>query len=154
MGTRQRKKRRRRVEPTDDWEQLELLCVWDEQVEYERIRPLVLFGEPVTERAVRTGISDRTQVRDERRENFACYVVMDARQRVGDRDAAELFWGTFAKTYVEDGCEVHVHFRAGLVEGRVADDWCAVFNRKRDWLDFVGSYAFRNPEREMGDACK
>ncbi len=60
MGTRQRKKRRRRVEPTDDWEQLELLCVWDEQVEYERIRPLVLFGEPVTERAVRTGISDRT----------------------------------------------------------------------------------------------
>jgi len=31
--------------PTDDWEQLELLCVWLEQREYERIRPLVLFGD-------------------------------------------------------------------------------------------------------------
>jgi hypothetical protein len=38
------RRRRRRVDPTDDWEQLELLCVWEEQREYERIRPLVLFG--------------------------------------------------------------------------------------------------------------
>ncbi len=34
--------KRLRVDPTEDWEQLELLCVWDEQREYERIRPLVL----------------------------------------------------------------------------------------------------------------
>ncbi len=60
MGTGKRKKRRRRVEPTDDWEQLELLCAWDEQIEYERIRPLVLFGEPVAERALGTGTSKRT----------------------------------------------------------------------------------------------
>jgi hypothetical protein len=40
---------RRRVDPTDElrWEQLEILCAWEEQREYERIRPLVLFGEPV-----------------------------------------------------------------------------------------------------------
>ncbi len=44
------RRRRRRVVPTDDWEQLELLCVWEEQKEYERIRSLVLFGEPVPER--------------------------------------------------------------------------------------------------------
>jgi len=41
------KRKRRTVEPTDElryeprWEQLELLCVCEEQVEYERIRPLV-----------------------------------------------------------------------------------------------------------------
>jgi hypothetical protein len=35
---------RRRVESTDDWELLELLCAWEGQKEYERIRPLVLFG--------------------------------------------------------------------------------------------------------------
>ena len=59
MGT-GRGRRRRRVDATDDWEQLEMLCAWDEQVEYERIRPLVLFGEPVAGRATRTGTSERT----------------------------------------------------------------------------------------------
>jgi hypothetical protein len=34
-------RRRRRVEPTDDWEQIELLCGWAEQRDYELIRPLV-----------------------------------------------------------------------------------------------------------------
>ena len=53
-------RRRRRVGPTDDWEQLELLCAWEEQVEYERIRPQVLFGEPVPGRARQTGTSERT----------------------------------------------------------------------------------------------
>ena len=45
------KRRRRHVDPTNDWEQPELLCSWEEQREYERIRPLVLFGGPVPERA-------------------------------------------------------------------------------------------------------
>jgi putative transposase len=54
------KRRRKRLEPTDDWKQLELLCAWDEQREYERIRPLVLFGAPVPERSVETGTSERT----------------------------------------------------------------------------------------------
>ena len=57
------RRKRRRVERTEDWEQLELLCAHDEQVEYERIRPLVLFGEPVPERAERTGTSERTLYR-------------------------------------------------------------------------------------------
>jgi putative transposase len=57
------RRRRRRVDRTDDWEQLELLCAWDEQREYERIRPLVLFGEPVPERAAQTGTSERTLYR-------------------------------------------------------------------------------------------
>ena len=37
------RRKRRRVDPTDDWQQLELLCVWEEQREYERIRPLALL---------------------------------------------------------------------------------------------------------------
>jgi putative transposase len=57
------RRKRRRVERTEDWEQLELLCVHDEQVEYERIRPLVLFGEPVPKRAEQTGTSERTLYR-------------------------------------------------------------------------------------------
>ncbi len=57
------RRKRRRVDPTDDWEQLELLCVWDEQSEYERIRPLVLFGNPVPERSAQTGTSERTLYR-------------------------------------------------------------------------------------------
>ena len=58
-----RRRRRRRVDPTRGWEQIELLCAWDEQREYERIRPLVLFGEPVPDRAAETGASERTLYR-------------------------------------------------------------------------------------------
>jgi hypothetical protein len=45
MGDAER--RRGRVEPTDDWEQLKLLCAWPEQLAYEEIRPTTLFGLPV-----------------------------------------------------------------------------------------------------------
>ena len=53
------KRRRTRVEPNDDWEQLELLCRWPEQLAYEEIRPAVLFGVPVAERAEQAGGSER-----------------------------------------------------------------------------------------------
>jgi putative transposase len=63
-----RASRRRRIEPTDDWEQLELLCLWPEQRDYELIRPLVLFGSPASERAEETGVaSERTLQRKSRR---------------------------------------------------------------------------------------
>jgi transposase len=55
--------RRRRIEPTDEWEQLELLCQWPEQLAYEELRPLVLFGLPVKECAEKTGSSERTLYR-------------------------------------------------------------------------------------------
>lgn len=41
------RRRRQRVEHTEDWEQLRLLVKWPEQQRYEEIRPLVLFGDPV-----------------------------------------------------------------------------------------------------------
>jgi len=47
--------RRRRAEPTDEWGQLELLCGWPEQRDYDLIRPMVLFGSPASERALETG---------------------------------------------------------------------------------------------------
>jgi putative transposase len=54
-------RRRRRAEPTDDWGQLELLCGWPEQRDYELIRPMVLFGSPASVRAKETGAaSERT----------------------------------------------------------------------------------------------
>ena len=53
--------RRRRTEPTEEWEQIELLCAWPEQRDYELIRPLVLFGGPAAKRAEETGAaSERT----------------------------------------------------------------------------------------------
>ncbi len=50
----------RRVERTEDWEPMELLCVHDERVEYERIRPLILFDEPVgADRVEQIGTSEK-----------------------------------------------------------------------------------------------
>jgi hypothetical protein len=43
MGER---RRRRCIEPIDDWEQLELLCQWPERLTYEEIRPLVVSRWP------------------------------------------------------------------------------------------------------------
>ena len=59
------KRRRRRVEPTNEWGQLELLCGWPEQVVYEEIRPLVLFGLSAAERFRQTGSAERTLRRAE-----------------------------------------------------------------------------------------
>lgn len=57
-GTR---RRRGRAEPTDEWEQLELLCGCPEQRDYELTHPLVLFGSPAAGRASETGAaSERT----------------------------------------------------------------------------------------------
>lgn len=52
-----------RVEPTEEWEALVPLFLWPEQESYEVIRPLVLFGSPVAERAEQTGVSERTLYR-------------------------------------------------------------------------------------------
>jgi transposase len=51
------------VGPTDEWEQLALLCLWPEQRAYEEIRPLTLFGSSVAERAGVTGTPERTLYR-------------------------------------------------------------------------------------------
>lgn len=53
-------KRRRRVDHTEEWNQLELLLDWPEQVEYEKIRPVVVFGDAVAERAEETTTPERT----------------------------------------------------------------------------------------------
>lgn len=52
---------RRRAEPTGEREQIELLCEWPEQRDYELIRPMLLFGIPAAKRASETGAaSERT----------------------------------------------------------------------------------------------
>lgn len=53
-------RKRPRVEPTDDWQQILPLCWWPEQVEYERMRQPVLFGISIAERAQETGVSEST----------------------------------------------------------------------------------------------
>jgi hypothetical protein len=49
-----------RRDPTDDWKQLRLLTTSPEQVAYEVLRPIVLFGRPTAERAQETGMAERT----------------------------------------------------------------------------------------------
>ena len=51
---------RARIEPTNDWGQLELLLTFPEQVAYERIRPPVIFGASVAERSRQTGTPQST----------------------------------------------------------------------------------------------
>ncbi|MDP9373819.1 MAG: helix-turn-helix domain-containing protein [Chloroflexota bacterium] len=55
--------KRQQVTPTDDWQQLRLLARWPEQVTYELLRPVVLFGRSPAERAKETGAAERTLYR-------------------------------------------------------------------------------------------
>ncbi len=52
--------RQERVEPTEEWAELELLLEWPEQIEYERIRPSAVFGSSVAERSRQTGTPETT----------------------------------------------------------------------------------------------
>ena len=56
MPSRKRKHRER----THDWQEIQQAMLWPEQEVYERLRPIVLFGETAAERAKETGASERT----------------------------------------------------------------------------------------------
>src|SRR5690349_18096220 len=56
-------RQRQRIEPTDEWQQLELLARAPGQRTYELIRPVVLFGRSPAERAAETGAAERTLYR-------------------------------------------------------------------------------------------
>ncbi len=53
-------RKRQRVEPTEQWEQLELLFTSPEQRHYELIRPVVLFGQPAAQHARAANMAQRT----------------------------------------------------------------------------------------------
>ena len=55
--------KRRRIEPTHDWQLLLPLFEWPEQERYEQIRPLMLFDVSVAERAAEMGTSTSTLYR-------------------------------------------------------------------------------------------
>lgn len=52
--------RRSRREATEDWEQLRLYAAWPQQLAYELLRPIVLFGRTPAARAAETGVPERT----------------------------------------------------------------------------------------------
>lgn len=52
--------RRAKIEHTEDWQQVELLCEWPEQVAYERIRLSIVFGDSVAERSCQTRTPETT----------------------------------------------------------------------------------------------
>ena len=56
-------RRRRKAEHTEDWQELLPLFDWPEQQASEELRPLVLFGDSVAERAEETGTPERTMYR-------------------------------------------------------------------------------------------
>lgn len=53
-------RKRPRREPTHDWQEIKQQTLWPEQEQYERLRPIILFGETAAERGKETGASERT----------------------------------------------------------------------------------------------
>lgn len=59
-------RQRKRRKPTHDWQEIKQTTLWPEQETYERLRPIILFGETAAERAKETGASSRTLHRQAR----------------------------------------------------------------------------------------
>src|SRR5712691_8430341 len=53
-------RKRQRRERTHDWQEIQQYALWPEQQLYEKIRPVVLFGETAAARAKEIGASERT----------------------------------------------------------------------------------------------
>src|SRR3712207_1568999 len=81
-------------------------------------------------------------------------VSVDARKGVEDRLAQEYVWNPLAEAYVEGRCEIHVHFRAGTIDGGILGDWCAAIKIAEEDLDFFGSDAPKFEKRERGDVVQ
>ena len=54
------KRKRKRRARTHEWQEIQQYTLWPEQEVYERLRPVLLFGETAAERARETGASERT----------------------------------------------------------------------------------------------
>ena len=54
------RRRRERREPTHDWQEIQQQTLWPEQELYEKLRPMLLFGQTAASRAKETGASERT----------------------------------------------------------------------------------------------
>lgn len=54
------RRRRKRREPTHNWQEIQQQSLWPEQEQYEQLRPMLLFGETSAERAKETATSERT----------------------------------------------------------------------------------------------
>ena len=53
-------RKRKRREPTHNWQDIQQATLWPEQEVYERLCPIVLFGETAAKWAKETGASERT----------------------------------------------------------------------------------------------
>ena len=53
-------RKRKRREPTHNWQEIQQAMLWPEQEAYELLRPIILFGETAAKRAKETGASERT----------------------------------------------------------------------------------------------
>src|SRR5207248_4067002 len=59
-GSSMPKRRYERREPTHDWKQIQPLLKDTAQINYEVIRPVILWGQTPKERGAETGVSPRT----------------------------------------------------------------------------------------------
>jgi putative transposase len=53
-------RKRQHRERTHNWQEIQQYTLWPEQQLYEKIRPVILFGETAAERAKEIGVSERT----------------------------------------------------------------------------------------------
>jgi transposase len=80
-------RKRQRREPTHDWQKIEQLVLWPEQEQYERIRPIVLFGQTAAERAEETGTSERTLLHQAKRFEQEGMASLFRKERTPDQEA-------------------------------------------------------------------
>src|SRR5260221_6529635 len=78
--------KRSRRERTHDWEQIQQSTLWPEQVLYEQLRPMLLFGETAGERAKEIDVPQRTLSRKaDAFERYGMQSLFSAEEQGGER---------------------------------------------------------------------
>jgi hypothetical protein len=85
--------------------------------------------------------------RGEWREHRVDDVSMEGVKGIPDGNEQEGVRNPLAEAYVEGCCEIHVHFRAGTVEGGVLGDWCALIKIAGKGIDVVDGDVLAREER-------
>lgn len=109
---------------------------------------LAARGSSITDERRKDLVQERV---NQRGQYLVDNIPLEALKGAGDGAAPQSLGSALGESYIEGRCEIHVHFRAGTVEGRILGDWCAAVKPSEKALDFFRADSVGHEERQRRD---
>jgi transposase len=120
--------KRERRERTHDWEQIQQRTLWPEQVLYEQLRPILIFGETAGERAKEIDVPQRTLARKaDEFEQYGMASLFSSGEQGGARETSKTLPPEIRQLIVD------LHFELPSMPWREIAEVCYIrYDRKPD----------------------